>query len=122
MRDGSSSPKHEFQTGTLVNVSNSPGSTVNGTQYNWVYFAVRVDDLVYVARGDRLGHVRGGLLAYAVSGSGYNGNDLIVGDPIQVRIDGDSLFFQRPNGKEVKTKIVKRQREKSPTPQTDGSR
>jgi hypothetical protein len=37
----------------------------------------------------------------------------IVGDPIQVRIAGNLMYLKRPDGKEVKTRIVKRVRVES---------
>ncbi len=42
----------------------------------------------------------------------------IIGDIVNVRIDGDKLFIQRPDGKELKTTIVKRSRV-IPEPQTN---
>jgi hypothetical protein len=35
---------------------------------------------------------------------------LIVGDLVQVSLRGDDLLIQKPNGKELKTKIIKRAR------------
>jgi hypothetical protein len=34
----------------------------------------------------------------------------VVGDPIQVRINGNLMYLKKENGKEVKTRIVKRVR------------
>lgn len=37
----------------------------------------------------------------------------IVGDPIEVRVDGNLMYLKRADGKEVKTRIVKRVRVQS---------
>jgi hypothetical protein len=88
----------EFQTGKLLDVS-SDERFVEGTSFKYAIYQVQVGDVVYFGRGEKL-HRR----------SGDPGHGLIVGDPVQAAIDGDSLILQRPDGKEIKTKIVKRQR------------
>jgi hypothetical protein len=40
----------------------------------------------------------------------------VIGDPVQAAIDGDNLILQRPDGKEIKTKIIQRKRADSGTP------
>jgi hypothetical protein len=42
------------------------------------------------------------------------GEGLIVGDAVQVAIDGGNLIFLKPDGKEMKTTIVKRTRAQAP--------
>jgi hypothetical protein len=88
----------EFQSGKLLDVS-SDERFVEGTSFRYAIYQVQVGDVVYFGRGERL-HRH----------SGDPGHGLIVGDPVQAAIDGDGLFLQRPDGKEIKTKIVKRQR------------
>jgi hypothetical protein len=73
-------------------------------------FVVQVDDLIYTARGDRLGRVKASLISMAITRSGDNGHDLIVGDPVEVSIYKDELIIRKPNGKELKTKVIKRAR------------
>jgi hypothetical protein len=40
----------------------------------------------------------------------FNPSELIVGDSVPVRIDGDKLILKTPKGKEVKGKIMRRAR------------
>jgi hypothetical protein len=37
---------------------------------------------------------------------------LIIGDPVQAAIDGEDLILLRPDGRELKAKIVRRERAK----------
>ncbi|HUA21320.1 MAG TPA: hypothetical protein VMB25_21385 [Bryobacteraceae bacterium] len=85
--------------GKLVNV-NEDERLVEGTSYRWSVFTVQVGQLVYIARGGR-----------ARRGSGDLGKGLIVGDAVQVAFDGnDHLILLKPDGKELKIKIIKRTR------------
>jgi hypothetical protein len=88
----------EFQTGKLLDVS-SDERLVEGTSFNYAIYQVQIGNVVYFGRGERLRRH-----------SGDPGHGLIVGDPVQAAIDGDNLILQRPDGKEIKTKIIKRQR------------
>jgi hypothetical protein len=88
----------EFQTGKLLDVS-ADERLFEGTSVKYAIYQVQVGDVVYFGRGERLRRR-----------SGDPGHGLIVGDPVRAAIDGDSLILQRPEGKEIKTKIVKRQR------------
>ena len=87
-----------FQTAKLLDVSYDERLD-EGTTYRYAIYQVQVGDVVYFGRGERLRYH-----------SGDPGHGLIVGDPVQAAIDGDNLILQRPDGKEIKTKIIKRQR------------
>jgi hypothetical protein len=52
---------------------------------------------------------------------GYNPTDMIVNDPVNVRIEKNKLVFLRPNGKEYKMTIVRIQRNPQPGTRTDVS-
>jgi hypothetical protein len=39
----------------------------------------------------------------------YSPTDLIVGDPLEIRINKNSLYIKRENGREFKTDIVRRE-------------
>jgi hypothetical protein len=39
--------------------------------------------------------------------AGYTPGEFAAGDPIPVRFDGESMYVQRPNGRELKTTLVK---------------
>lgn len=58
------------------------------------FITVQVADMVYVGE-------------YTPAFFGKPG-DWIIGDPIQVRFDGNKMILQKPNGKELKSKIQKR--------------
>jgi hypothetical protein len=91
--------KHDFQQGKLVNIA-SDERLVDGTTFRRAIYTVETGGVIYSARGERLRRR-----------SGDPGHGLIIGDPVQVAIEGDSLILLRPDGKEMKTKIVKRERE-----------
>jgi hypothetical protein len=101
--------KQEFKTGKLLDVTTET-KLVDGSSYRWAVFVVQVDDLIYTAKGDRLGRVHDSLLTLAITKSGDNGRELVVGDPVEVSLRGDHLVIRKPNGKELKTKIIKRAR------------
>jgi len=88
----------EFQSGKLLDVS-SEERLFEGTTIKRAVYQVQVGDVVYLARGERLNRH-----------SGDPGHGLIVGDAVQAAIDGDNLILQRPDGKEIKARIFKRQR------------
>jgi hypothetical protein len=91
----------QFQAGKLLDIS-SDERLEEGTTYRRAIYHVQFGDVVYTGRGERVSlH------------SGDPGHGLIVGDPVQAAIDGGELILQRPDGKEIKTKIIKRQRAKA---------
>jgi hypothetical protein len=102
-------PKRDFQTAKLIDVT-TDAKLVSGTSIRHAIFVVRIDELVYTTRGDRLGRVTNSLITMAITTSGDDGHDLIVGDPVQVSLHGDYLVIRKPNGKELKTRIIKRER------------
>jgi methionine aminopeptidase len=89
---------HEYQTGKLINISTDE-RLIEGTTHRSAIFTIQIGDLVYTARGV---HVR--------ARGGDVGKGLIVGDPVQAFDDGDHLFVLLPDGKELKTKIIKKTR------------
>jgi hypothetical protein len=93
----------DFKTGKLLDVG-TEDRLVDGTTYRFALFMVQIEDIVYTARGDRLGRVRDSVLTMR---SGDPGQDLIVGDPIQAAVDGDTLILVKPkDGKQIKTTIT----------------
>jgi hypothetical protein len=89
---------HQFQSGKLLDVG-SDQRLVEGTTIIHAVYQVQVGDLIYFARGERVRRH-----------SDDPAHGLVVGDPVQVAIDGDNLILQRPDGKEIKAKIIRRQR------------
>ncbi|MFY9855833.1 MAG: hypothetical protein WAK26_18340 [Terracidiphilus sp.] len=90
--------KHEFQTGKLLNVTTSE-RLVEGTSVLRAIFTVQIGDIIYTARGERVHHRSGDI-----------GQGLIVGDTVKVTVDGDDLILLKPDGKDLKIKIVRRER------------
>ena len=90
--------KRDFQTGKLVSVATDE-RIEKGNSKRWAIFTVQIGDLVYTGRG--------GVIPPS---SGDLGQGLIVGDAVRVTIKGDNLILLKPNGKELKTKIIKRER------------
>ena len=89
---------HEFKTGKLVDIS-SDERVDKGTTHGYTIYKVQLGDLVYFGRGDKL-----------PKHPEDQGHGLIVGDPVQAAIDGKDMIIRRPDGKEIKTKIIKRER------------
>jgi hypothetical protein len=90
--------QRNFQTGKLMGIT-SDERIDEGTSYRWAIFTVQCADVIYTARGGRIR-----------SRSGDIGQGLIVGDSVKVAIDGGDLILMKPDGKELKTKIIKRER------------
>jgi hypothetical protein len=90
--------QHEFQTGKLIDVT-ADERLIDGTSYRRAIFTVQLGELTYSARGGRISRR-----------SRDYAQGLIIGDPVQVSIDGDHLILLKPDGKELNTTIIKRVR------------
>lgn len=84
--------------GKLVDIS-SDERVDKGTTHGYTVYQVQIGDIVYFGRGEKL-----------PKHPGDTGHGLIVGDPVQAAIEGSDLIIQRPDGKEIKTKVIKRKR------------
>jgi hypothetical protein len=90
--------KTATQTGTLVDlqmVQSAKGYVRAGQSY---CLAVSLGDFGYLLH-------YGPIWAY-----GYAPSEMIVGDPIQVRIKGNNMYLQKPRGGELRTSIIRRER------------
>ena len=94
--------KRTFTAGKLLDIGASE-RVIDGTVYKSAEFTVQVADIVYTARGARIKRWTKDV-----------GQGLIVGDPVQVAIDGGTLIFLKPDGKEMKATITKRTRAQAP--------
>jgi hypothetical protein len=90
---------HSFKTGKLLDVTTEE-ILMQGTSMRHAIFTVQIGDIVYTLQGKHLVYLKG--RDYA--------EGLIVGDPVQVSIEGNEVFLLRPDGKELKTSILKRER------------
>lgn len=77
---------------------NKNGSTVTTPVMDTVKLydiSVKVGDMTYVGR-------------YEPTWSFSKRPNWVIGDPIEVRIDKDRMYIKKPDGKKLKTKVVKR--------------
>ncbi|MCC7345679.1 MAG: hypothetical protein IT573_12125 [Deltaproteobacteria bacterium] len=85
------------KTTTYTTTKQKDGKTVTTpttTEEKHYFITVQASDLVYVGE-------------YTPMFFGKPG-DWIIGDPIDVRFDGNKMILRKPNGKELKTKVQKR--------------
>jgi len=98
----------EYQTGTLLDVQSQGYEKIISNPQTAAPMSVRrTDNLVSVRLGDLV------LVGECIGKRHFSActpGDWIVGDPIEVRVEKDSMYLKKPNGKELKTKIVKRVR------------
>jgi len=92
---------HSFKPGKLIDVSTDE-RLYEGTTLRRAIFVVQIDDVVYTLQG---GRVSRGAKDYA--------QGLIVGDPVQASVEGKDVILQKPDGKDFKTSILKRERAKA---------
>ena len=75
------------------------GYSYDGTRTEVIYvLTVVVGDMTYTAE-----HAKAVIF-------GYNPTDMVVNDPVNVRVEKNKLIFVRSNGKEYKTTIVRTER------------
>jgi hypothetical protein len=96
--------KRTFQAGKLINITEKE-ETFNGTSLRRAIFIVQIGDLIYTAKG---GIIR--------PHAGDVGQGLIIGDAVQAAVDGEDLILLKPDGKELRIKITKRERVVAPRP------
>lgn len=98
----------QYQTGKLVDVESEGYSRLVGNastgsstsiRYHENRISVQAGDTIYVGECTQKPHW-----------SSCKPGDWVIGDPIEFRIEKGHLWLKKPNGKELKTKIVKRVR------------
>jgi hypothetical protein len=90
--------KSTYQTGKLIDLSRvATGSGAARAQGSFC-LAVRLDDVTYLVRYE------------ATWRWTYAPTDLVVGDPIEVKIKGNDMYIQKPKGGDLKTNITRRER------------
>lgn len=87
-----------FVDGKLLDIT-SDERVIEGTAFRNAVYEVQIDNVIYFGKGERI-----------KKSSGDPGHGLIIGDPVKAAVDGDNLILQRPDGKQIKTKIVRRVR------------
>ena len=93
---------HTFVTGRLIDVSTEEHADAKHPQTHAVY-TVQSGDMLYTVRAEKV----------KVHSKDY-AKGLIIGDPVPVSVEGEHVFLQMPNGKEMKTEIIKRARAQNP--------
>lgn len=91
---------HTFQTGKLIDVTTDERLN-EGTSHRSAIFTVQIRDIVYTLKGERVSQRT---KDYA--------KGLIVGDPVQAAVEGENVILLKPDGKDLKTSILKRERAK----------
>jgi len=89
--------EHKDKTTSYTTTKQKDGTSVTTpttSEEKHYFITVQAGDLVYVGE-------------YTPIFFGKPG-DWIVGDPIDVRFDGNKMILRKPNGKELKAKIKKR--------------
>ena len=94
----SAQTKREFQKGELLSITSGKGLDENAT-HRWAIFTVQIGDVIYTGSGKRIHHSR----------DDYS-EGLNPGDKVQAAISGFEMILIKPNGGELKTKIIKRER------------
>jgi len=89
---------HNFQTGKLINVT-TDDRVYEGTSFSRAIFTVQIGDVIYTLKGER---IRRRTKDY--------GEGLIVGDPVQASVEDQDVILRKPDGKDLKTSILKRER------------
>jgi hypothetical protein len=89
--------KPQYQVGTLTDLQRySTGSGALRSQGSFC-LAVQVEDVTYLVRHEAYGRWS------------YEPTDMVVGDPVAVKIDGNHIYFKKPKGGEMKTSISRRE-------------
>jgi hypothetical protein len=86
----------DFQKGELLSVTSGKGLD-NDATHHWAIFTVQVADVIFTGSGKRIHH----------QSDDYS-EGLNPGDTVYIAINGSEMILRKPNGGELKTKIIKR--------------
>jgi hypothetical protein len=101
--------KREWKTGTLMSITDSSSNRVIGNSQTGAVqtvtdveyrISVLVDGMIYV--GSYWPRWRWS----------YEPTDFVVNDPIEISLYGKDMYIKRPQGQELKTKIIQRIRQR----------
>jgi hypothetical protein len=90
--------KPEYQTGKLVDLRRDSTTSGAARAQGSFCLALELGDMSYLVRYE------------ATWRWNYEPTDLVVGDPVEVRIKGNDLYVKKPKGGDSKTNIVRRER------------
>jgi hypothetical protein len=97
--------KSDYQTAKLTDLRREDTGSGTARAQGSFCLALELDDMTYLVRHE------------AYWRWSYEPSDLVVDDPVKVKIKSNDLFIQRPKGGDLKTRISRRERhspEKSP--------
>ena len=89
---------HAFHEGRLTAVA-TDSRLDEGTTFERSLLTVEADGIRYTVRGDRVKRHAKDL-----------SHGLVIGDPVQVSVEGSNLVLLKPDGKDWKTTILTRER------------
>jgi hypothetical protein len=89
-------PNSDFQAAELLSITSRKGLD-NVATHRWAIFTVQIGDVIYTGSGKRIKHPTDDFQ------EGLN-----AGDAIHAAIKGDEMTLRKPDGGQVKTKIIKR--------------
>jgi hypothetical protein len=89
--------KLEFQQGQVLSITSGKGLDQNIT-HRWAVFAVQIGNVIYSGSGKRIRHP-----------SDDYSEGLHDGEAVRAAVSGGELILVKPDGKELKTKIIKRE-------------
>jgi len=96
--------KEEYQQGTLTDLQRfSTGSGALRAQGSFC-LAVQVEDVTYLVHHEAYGRWS------------YEPTDMVVGDPVDVKINGNHLYVKKAKGGTMKTNISRRERNQPDKP------
>jgi hypothetical protein len=105
---GASKDKREWKTGTLLSITDSSSNQIIGNSqtgavqtvtYVEYRLSVLVDGMIYV--GSYWPRWRWS----------YTPTDFVINDPIEISVNGKDMYIKRPEGQELKTKVIQRIRQ-----------
>ena len=88
----------EFQAAQILSVTSGKGQD-NVATHRWAIFTVQIGDIIYTGSGKRIHH----------QSDDYS-EGFSAGEAVSAAIDGDEMTVRKANGKELKTKIIKKVR------------
>ncbi len=89
---------HSYQQGRLVDAT-TENREKKGNTTTRAIFTVQAGEMVYTVRGEKVG----------AKAKDYT-EGMIVGDPVDVAVEGEHVYLRTPKGKELKTDVLKRAR------------
>ncbi len=98
--------KRDWKTGTLLSITDSSSNrivgnggsvqTITDVEYR---ISILADGMVYV--GSYWPRFRWS----------YSPTDFVINDPIEISVEGKEMYIKRPEGQELKTKVIQRIRQ-----------